>query len=156
MASNDTIMSPPYPPKYAGIGLTPTNDVDTPITAPVFMILFLIAAIIHMTILQINFRRGQKFLMSGMALVSPSPASSPASEGGLGGMPVKGGRRREAGQVGVDEGMEGRVERVGCGGEDVVFVEGDAVTVVNSNASGGVAPEAVASREDVDVEKGRN
>ncbi|KAG4034746.1 hypothetical protein MFRU_002g00990 [Monilinia fructicola] len=66
MASNDTTMSPPYPPKYAGVGLTPTNDVDTPIAA-VFMVLFLIAAIIHMTILQINFRRGQKFLMSGMA-----------------------------------------------------------------------------------------
>ncbi|KAI9648847.1 hypothetical protein NHQ30_003488 [Ciborinia camelliae] len=59
-------MSPPYPPKNAGLGLTPTNHVDTPITS-IFMILFLISAIIHMTILQINLRRGQKFLMSGMA-----------------------------------------------------------------------------------------
>ncbi|QSZ29698.1 hypothetical protein DSL72_004215 [Monilinia vaccinii-corymbosi] len=66
MASNTMHISPPYPPTHAGIGLTPTNDVDTPITA-VFLVLFLLSAITHMTILQINFRRGQKFLMSGMA-----------------------------------------------------------------------------------------
>ncbi|ESZ91343.1 hypothetical protein SBOR_8284 [Sclerotinia borealis F-4128] len=59
-------MSPPYPPENASLGLTPTNNVDTPISA-IFMILFLLAAIIHMSILKINFRRGQKFIMSGMA-----------------------------------------------------------------------------------------
>ncbi|CAD6445519.1 22cade39-10bb-4fd0-bdd9-eceb98af57d5 [Sclerotinia trifoliorum] len=59
-------MSPPYPQRNAIIGLTPTRNVDIPLST-IFMLLFLLAAIIHMTLLQINFRRGQKFLMSGMA-----------------------------------------------------------------------------------------
>ncbi|KAJ8058142.1 hypothetical protein OCU04_012999 [Sclerotinia nivalis] len=66
MASNTTNMSPPYPQRNAIIGLTPTHNIDTPLST-IFMILFLLAAIVHMTLLQINFRRGQKFLMSGMA-----------------------------------------------------------------------------------------
>ncbi|TGO16991.1 hypothetical protein BPAE_0457g00010 [Botrytis paeoniae] len=59
-------MSPPYPPRSAIIGLTPTHRIDTPLTT-IFMLLFLLSSIIHMSLLQINFRRGQKFLMSGMA-----------------------------------------------------------------------------------------
>ncbi|KAF7934581.1 hypothetical protein EAE99_003031 [Botrytis elliptica] len=59
-------MSPPYPPKSAVVGLTPTHPIDTPLTT-IFMLLFLLSSIIHMSLLQINFRRGQKFLMSGMA-----------------------------------------------------------------------------------------
>jgi len=55
----------PYPPTQAGLGLSPTTDLDVPITA-VFLVLFLLGAICHMTILQVNIRRGQKFMMSGM------------------------------------------------------------------------------------------
>ncbi|KAK6612852.1 hypothetical protein H4I95_01196 [Botrytis cinerea] len=66
MASNTANMSPPYPPKSAIIGLIPTHPIDTPVTT-IFMLLFLLSSIIHMSLLQINFRRGQKFLMSGMA-----------------------------------------------------------------------------------------
>ena len=55
----------PYPPTHAGLGGSPTNGVDVPITA-VFLALFICGAIAHMTILQTNLRRGHKFLMSGM------------------------------------------------------------------------------------------
>ncbi|EDO03176.1 hypothetical protein SS1G_05656 [Sclerotinia sclerotiorum 1980 UF-70] len=66
MSLNATNMSPPYPQRNAIVGLTPTRIIDIPVST-IFMLLFLLAAIIHMTLLQINFRRGQKFLMSGMA-----------------------------------------------------------------------------------------
>jgi hypothetical protein len=49
----------------ASIGGTPTTSLDDPITS-VFLVLFVIGAITHMTILQINLRRGTKFAMSGM------------------------------------------------------------------------------------------
>ena len=55
----------PYPPKNAALGLTPTVGVDVPITA-VFLFLFILGAIAHMTIFQLNMRRGHKFIMSGM------------------------------------------------------------------------------------------
>ena len=55
----------PYPPTHAALGLTPTVNVDVPITA-VFLFLFILGAISHMTIFQLNQRRGHKFIMSGM------------------------------------------------------------------------------------------
>lgn len=56
---------PPYPPTTAAVGGVPTIGVDVPISA-VFMFLFLVAAAGHMTIFQINRRRGHKFIMSGL------------------------------------------------------------------------------------------
>ena len=56
---------PPYAPENAALGGLPTVHTDVPITA-VFLVLFIIAAVSHMTILQVNQRRGHKFLMSGM------------------------------------------------------------------------------------------
>lgn len=47
------------------MGLTPTNGVDTPISS-VFILLFIIAAVMHMTIFQRNRRRGHKFILSGL------------------------------------------------------------------------------------------
>lgn len=58
-------MSPPYAPTIAGLGLSPTKSLDDPITA-IFLLLFICGAASHMTILQVNLRRGKKFIMSGM------------------------------------------------------------------------------------------
>ncbi|KAL8787487.1 MAG: hypothetical protein Q9195_007734 [Heterodermia aff. obscurata] len=58
-------LHPPYPAKTAALGGLPTVGVDVPIST-VFLVLFLIGAVSHMTILQINQKRGHKFLMSGM------------------------------------------------------------------------------------------
>ena len=55
----------PYPPQNAALGGVPTNKLDTPITA-VFLFLFILGAIAHMTIFQRNMRKGHKFIMSGM------------------------------------------------------------------------------------------
>jgi len=55
----------PYPPTNAGLGGSPTTGLDDPITS-IFLVLFLIGAITHMTIFQVNKRRGHKFIMSGM------------------------------------------------------------------------------------------
>jgi hypothetical protein len=55
----------PYPSNTAAVGGRPTVSVDVPITS-VFLFLYILAAIGHMTILQINLRRGHKFLMSGL------------------------------------------------------------------------------------------
>lgn len=55
----------PYPPTTASLGGVPTTKLDVPITA-VFLVLFIIGAVSHMTILQLNLRRGHKFIMSGM------------------------------------------------------------------------------------------
>jgi hypothetical protein len=49
----------------AGLGGSPSITLDDPITS-IFLVLFIIGAALHMTILQINQRRGKKFLMSGM------------------------------------------------------------------------------------------
>ncbi len=56
---------PPYPPTTAALGGQPTVSLDIPVTA-VFLLLFVIGAVCHMTILQVNLRRGHKFLLSGM------------------------------------------------------------------------------------------
>jgi hypothetical protein len=55
---------PPYPSKIAGLGGLPTVDFDIPLTA-LFMCLFICGAATHMTILQLNSRKGHKFLASG-------------------------------------------------------------------------------------------
>ena len=55
----------PYAGKNASLGGRPSTSVDVPICT-VFLVLFILGAASHMTILQINQRRGHKFLMSGM------------------------------------------------------------------------------------------
>lgn len=57
--------SGPYPPITASLGGVPTTSLDVPIDA-VFLALFMCAAAGHMTIFQINKRRGHKFILSGM------------------------------------------------------------------------------------------
>jgi len=56
---------PPYPPTTAAVGGMPTIGVDVPICS-VFLFLFICGAVCHMTILQINLKRGHKFIMSGL------------------------------------------------------------------------------------------
>ncbi|KAF7506860.1 hypothetical protein GJ744_011206, partial [Endocarpon pusillum] len=56
---------PPYPPQSALTGGLPTVGVDVPISA-VFLVLFIGSAVAHMTIFQINKRRGHKFVMSAL------------------------------------------------------------------------------------------
>jgi Protein of unknown function (DUF3112) len=56
---------PPYAPQGSLIGGVPNVGVDIPISA-VFLALFLVAAASHMTILQVNKKRGHKFIMSGL------------------------------------------------------------------------------------------
>lgn len=56
---------PPYAPTTASVGGVPSIGVDVPISA-VFLFLYILSAIGHMTIFQINRRHGQKFIMSGM------------------------------------------------------------------------------------------
>ena len=58
-------LKPPYPPTTASLGGRPTVAVDVPITS-VFLFLFILGAVGHMVILQVNMRRGHKFLISGM------------------------------------------------------------------------------------------
>ena len=58
-------MSGPYPPTNAALGGVPTVSTDIPICA-VFIVIFLLGAVAHMTIFQLNKRRGHKFLLSGM------------------------------------------------------------------------------------------
>jgi hypothetical protein len=55
---------PPYGSTTAGLGGQPTISLDIPTTA-VFLLIFLLGAIAHMTILQLNRRRGHKFFISG-------------------------------------------------------------------------------------------
>lgn len=54
----------PFQPKTASVGGTPTKGVDVPI-ASIFLVLFIGSAATHMTIFQLNNRRGHKFPMSG-------------------------------------------------------------------------------------------
>jgi hypothetical protein len=63
---------PPYPPTVWALGGLPRASVDVPVTA-VFLALFILGAIAHMTILQLNGRRGHKFLMSGLIFGPPLP-----------------------------------------------------------------------------------
>ncbi|KAI9809950.1 MAG: hypothetical protein M1825_000383 [Sarcosagium campestre] len=55
----------PYAPTTAVLGGTPSVHTDVPITS-IFLVLFILGAIVHMTILQVNLRRRHKFIMSGM------------------------------------------------------------------------------------------
>lgn len=55
----------PYPPTTAGLGGEPTKALDVSITS-VFLLLFILGAVTHMTILQVNLRRGHKFITSGL------------------------------------------------------------------------------------------
>lgn len=55
----------PYPPKFASLGGVPNVHTDVPITS-VFLFLFICGAISHMTIFQLNRRKGHKFVISGM------------------------------------------------------------------------------------------
>jgi hypothetical protein len=63
--SHNQTQHAPYPPHYASLGGRPTLGVDVPITS-VFLFLFIIGAAGHMTIFQINRRRGHKFIMSAL------------------------------------------------------------------------------------------
>ncbi|MCJ1479679.1 hypothetical protein MMC13_008365 [Lambiella insularis] len=62
-APPEAASGPPYPSTNAALGGLPTIALDVPITA-VFMFLYLCGAASHMTIFQVNRRRGHKFLMS--------------------------------------------------------------------------------------------
>jgi hypothetical protein len=55
----------PYQPRVWQLGGTPDVSVDVPITA-VFLFLFIIGAAAHMTIFQLNRKKGHKFLMSAL------------------------------------------------------------------------------------------
>ncbi|KAL8941470.1 MAG: hypothetical protein Q9211_001813 [Gyalolechia sp. 1 TL-2023] len=56
---------PPYPPTNAALGGLPTKGVDVPISS-VFLLLFLLAAVSHMSIFITNLRRKHKFILSGV------------------------------------------------------------------------------------------
>ena len=56
---------PPYAPNTASLGGVPTVSLDVPVTV-VFLVLFLVGGVSHMTIFQLNNRHGHKFVMSGM------------------------------------------------------------------------------------------
>ena len=57
---------PPYSPTTAGLGGLPNKSLDVPVTS-VFLVLFIIGAVAHMAILQINLRKHhKKFYFSGM------------------------------------------------------------------------------------------
>lgn len=62
---SEQTLHPPYPATTAALGGLPTIGVDVPICA-VFLALYIIGAASHMTILQINEKRGHRFLISGM------------------------------------------------------------------------------------------
>lgn len=55
---------PPYAPKTAGLGGVPTVTLDDPIIA-VFLFLYVCGAATHMTIFQLNSKKGHKFIASG-------------------------------------------------------------------------------------------
>ena len=57
--------SGPYPSMKAALGGLPTVGVDVPICS-VFLLLFLLGAISHLTIYMMNKRRGHRFIISGM------------------------------------------------------------------------------------------
>lgn len=58
-------MSPPYPPTTSALGGLPSIIPDVPICV-IFLVLYLVGAISHMAIYQINRGRHHKFIMSGM------------------------------------------------------------------------------------------
>ncbi|KAF2852989.1 hypothetical protein T440DRAFT_497462 [Plenodomus tracheiphilus IPT5] len=58
---------PPYPPRDAGLGGTPSVVPDVPISV-VFLVLYLIFGIIHIRIFKMNKHRGHKFIFNGAIL----------------------------------------------------------------------------------------
>ncbi|KAI9869171.1 MAG: hypothetical protein M1830_005470, partial [Pleopsidium flavum] len=62
---SESSQHPPYAPQAASLGGVPTVNVDVPITA-VFLFLFMLCAAAHMTIFQLNRRKGHKFIMSAL------------------------------------------------------------------------------------------
>lgn len=56
---------PPYAPSAWALGGRNEKSVDVPITA-VFLVLFIIGAACHMTIFQLNKKRGHKFIFSAV------------------------------------------------------------------------------------------
>ncbi|KAG9192292.1 hypothetical protein G6011_11026 [Alternaria panax] len=66
-ASEQTGRGPPYAPKNAGLGGTPTIVPDVPL-AVVFLILYLIFGVIHIKIFKGNKHRGHKFIFNGAIL----------------------------------------------------------------------------------------
>lgn len=65
MSGQPTTHGAPWLPTIWTLGGIPKKSVDVPITA-VFLLLFMIGAAAHMTILQLNLRRGHKFLFNGV------------------------------------------------------------------------------------------
>ena len=65
MSDSHSHSSGPYPPTTASLGGLPTLGVDVPLCG-VFLALYITGAVSHMTILQVNLRRGHKFIISGM------------------------------------------------------------------------------------------
>ena len=57
--------SAPYAPRIASLGGIPNVHTDIPITS-VYLFLFILGAVCHMTIFRLNQARGHKFIMSGM------------------------------------------------------------------------------------------
>jgi hypothetical protein len=55
----------PFAPPDAILGGIPTTKLDVPISA-VFLVLFLIGAATHMTIYNMNSKRGHKFILSDL------------------------------------------------------------------------------------------
>ncbi|KAL5396962.1 hypothetical protein PMIN06_007095 [Paraphaeosphaeria minitans] len=56
--------SAPYPPRYIGLGGRPAKIPDIPITS-VFLVLYLIFAVVHIKIMKYNKHRGHKFIFNG-------------------------------------------------------------------------------------------
>ncbi|GAM42012.1 hypothetical protein TCE0_043f15606 [Talaromyces pinophilus] len=55
----------PYPSLTAQLGLTPSTGVDVPVCC-VFLVLYILGAASHMTIFQLNRRKGHKFIPSAV------------------------------------------------------------------------------------------
>ncbi|KAK7428888.1 hypothetical protein QQZ08_004658 [Neonectria magnoliae] len=56
---------PPYLPRGAVLGLVPSHVPNVPISS-VLVLVFILSAIVNMTILQLNLRRKHKFILSGV------------------------------------------------------------------------------------------
>jgi hypothetical protein len=65
----------PYYPTTWSLGGENEVGVDIPVTA-VFLLLFIIGAITHMTIFQLNRKIGHKFVFSGLLFGKPCPIAS--------------------------------------------------------------------------------
>lgn len=58
------VSGPPYPPRTAGLGGTPDIIPDIPPTV-VFLVLYVVFAITHISIFKRNKARGHKFVFNG-------------------------------------------------------------------------------------------